>query len=154
MNNHHNNNQRRRSQGNSRSSQHQQFSGSSQQSSSQQREQRNRRDWLWRRRLELELEVHHLLAQEQEMIADLQTIQQRKELLQRQRPQIVAQILITGLVKMPAPSERTYHYAMERLFQEETSVLQQWNWCRSQYTRLQGQITTINIEIALLDASL
>ena len=140
-----------RNQHNSKHAHHQQSNNTS----SPYNDKRGRREWLWHKRLELELEVHNLMAQEQQIMRDLYLIQCRKEQLQRQRPQLIAQILITGLVsRMPAPSERTYHYTMERLIQEETATLQQWNWCRSRYTALNGQIATINVEIAMLDASI
>ncbi len=116
--------------------------------------QQGRREWLWRKRLELELEVHQLLAQQEQALRELHLIEQRRACVQRQRPQIIAHILLTGLVGMLSPGERAYHYMLERLAQEERYELGQWNWCQAQRSKLTGQIATINVELALLDAGI
>ena len=94
--------------------------------------------------------MHDLLAQEQQTLADVQLLQHRKDDIRRQRPQIIAQIVLTSLVRLPAPHERAYHYLRERLIQEEAAALHHLNWCRSRYVGLSGQIATIDTEIALL----
>ena len=112
----------------------------------------SRRDYLWQKRLELELELHYVIAQEQKIQMDLQTSQRRKALLQQQRPRVVAQILLSGFARHPAPTpgERVYHYEMERLTQDEDEILHRISQWQADFSRLNGQIATVKAEIALL----
>ena len=117
-----------------------------------QQSQQRRRDWLWQERIKCELQVHQLLAREQQLLADLQWIAERRAALQCERPKLALSIVLTGIVGIrQAPGERLYAYTLERLANEEGRIQHDRHWCEAERNRLGNQIATLIIELELLD---
>ena len=87
--------------------------------------QRQRREYLWREHVRLELQVHKCLAQSGGLQREWQLLATRKAALQQRRSGLSTQILLSGLAGMrQLPAERLFHYERERIQQEEVRLQQ------------------------------
>jgi hypothetical protein len=110
-----------------------------------------RREFLWRERVKLELQVQALIARAQSLDQTWCALQQRKANLQQQKPKLAAQILISGLARTRSlPAERLFHYERERIMQEEERLRQAIIFCQGDLTSLQAQIEVIQLELSFL----
>src|SRR5260370_30872075 len=70
-----------------------------------------RREFLWRERVRLELQVQALLARGESLARQWQHLQERKVALGNQLSKIAGQIVLSGLVSIPRlPSEKQHFY--------------------------------------------
>src|SRR5712692_62135 len=84
-----------------------------------------RREFLWRERVRLELQVQALLARGESLAKQWQHLQERKAAFGNQIPKVAGQIVLSGLVGMrQLPSERLHSYERERIAQEEYRLQQ------------------------------
>ena len=110
-----------------------------------------RREFLWRERVKLELQVQALIARAESLDQAWHVLQQRKVTLQQQKPKLAAQILLSGLARMRSlPAERLFHYERERLMQEEDRLRQAIIFCQGDLAALQAQIEVIQLELSFL----
>jgi len=126
---------------------HQYNAGRSQAHFTAQRDIEQRREYLWRRQLELELEMRSLLAQQHALQRNWDVLQTRKAAIQGSKPAVVLSVLFTRQTSMP---ERNYHYAMQRIAQEEQWLLQQGNTLEAQKIAIAEQLDVIVFEWTLL----
>ena len=114
-------------------------------------QQEQRREFLWRERVKLEMQVQALLAQVAYLQREGQLLAQRKTGIQQRKPILSAQILLSGLAGIRhLPAERLFQYARERLAQEEVRLQQAMLQCQSDLTGLHAQIEVIQIEWSFL----
>ena len=72
--------------------------------------QEHRREFLWRERVKLEMQVQALLALLQSLEQEYCMLQQRKASMEQEKPKLAAQIVLSGLTGTRSlPSERLYH---------------------------------------------
>jgi seryl-tRNA synthetase len=110
-----------------------------------------RREFLWRERVKLELQVQALLARAESLDQAWRTLQQRKANLQHQKPKLAAQIVLSGLARSRSlPAERLFHYERERIMQEEERLRQAIIFCQGDLAALQAQIEVIQLELSFL----
>ena len=110
-----------------------------------------RREFLWRERVKLELQVQALLARAESLDQAWRALQQRKAHLQHQKPKLAAQIVLSGLARSRSlPAERMFHYERERILQEEERLRQAIIFCQGDLAALQAQIEVIQLELSLL----
>ena len=110
-----------------------------------------RREFLWRERVKLELQVQALLAQAESLHQAWRALQQRKANLQHQKPKLAAQIVLSGLARSRSlPAERLFHYERERILQEEERLRQAIIFCQGDLAALQAQIEVIQLELSFL----
>ena len=110
-----------------------------------------RREFLWRERVQLEMQAQALTERAEGLEQEWRVLQHRKASLQQQRPKLVVQILLSGLTGTRyLPSERLFHYERERLMQEEERLQQAMIWCQSDLTALRAQIEVIRLELSFL----
>lgn len=110
-----------------------------------------RREFLWRERVKLELQVQALLARAESLDQAWRALQQRKANLQYQKPKLAAQIVLSGLARTRyLPAERLFHYERERILQEEERLRQAIIFCQGDLAALQAQIEVIQLELSLL----
>ena len=112
-----------------------------------QRSGEQRREYLWRRQLELELEMRSLLAQRQALQRNWNVLQARKATIQGSKPAVVLSLLLTRHSSLP---EQNYAYAMQRIVQEEQWLLQQGNELEAQRIAVAEQLNVIAFEFSLL----
>ena len=110
-----------------------------------------RREFLWRERVKLELQVQALLARAESLEYAWRALQQRKANMQHQKPKLAAQIVLSGLARSRSlPAERLFHYERERIVQEEERLRQAIIFCQGDLAALQAQIEVIQLELSLL----
>jgi hypothetical protein len=110
-----------------------------------------RREFLWRERVKLELQVQALLARAESLEQAWSALQQRKANLQHQKPKLAAQIVLSGLARSRSlPAERLFHYERERIVQEEERLRQAIIFCQGDLAALQAQIEVIQVELSFL----
>ena len=110
-----------------------------------------RREFLWRERVKLELQVQALIARAQSLDEAWHALQQRKANLQQQKPKLATQILLSGLARSRSlPAERLFHYERERIMQEEERLRQAIIFCQGDLAALQAQIEVIQVELSFL----
>jgi hypothetical protein len=110
-----------------------------------------RREFLWRERVKLELQVQALIARAESLDQAWRVLQQRKANMQQQKPKLAAQILLSGLARTRSLSaERLFHYEWERLVQEEERLRQAIIFCQGDLAALQAQIEVIQLELSFL----
>ncbi len=110
-----------------------------------------RREFLWRERVKLEMQVQALIARAESLHQEWRMLQQRKAYVQQQRPKLAAQIMLSGLARMRSLStERLFLYERERLRQEEERLRQAIISCQGDLTSLQSQIEVIQLELSFL----
>ena len=114
--------------------------------------QEQRREFLWRERVKLEMQVQALLALLQGLEQEYCVLQQRKASMEQEKPKLVAQIVLSGLAGMRSLSaERLYQYRRERLMQEEERLGQAMIRCQYDLAGLHGQIEVILLELSFLN---
>src|SRR5216684_4778237 len=102
--------------------------------------QEQRREFLWRERVKLELQVQALIARAESLDQAWRVLEQSKASLQQQKPKLAAQILISGLARTRSlPAERLFHYERERILQEEDRLRQAIIFCQGDLAALQAQ---------------
>jgi len=113
--------------------------------------QEQRREFLWRERVKLEMQVQALIARAESLEREWCMLQQHKARMQQQKPKLAAQIVLSGLAGMRSlPAERLFQYERERLLQEEVRLQQAMIRCQSDLTALQAQIEVIHLELSFL----
>ena len=113
--------------------------------------QEHRREFLWRERVKLEMQVQALLALLQGMEQEWCVLEQRRAMLEQEKPTLAAQIVLSGLAgSRSLPAERLYQYRRERLFQEEERLRQAMIRYQGELAGLQGQIEVICLELSFL----
>ena len=111
----------------------------------------HRREFLWRERVKLEMQVQALLALLQGLEQEYCALQHRKASVEQEKPKLVAQIVLSGLVGARSLSaERLYQYRRERLMQEEERLGQAMIRCQNDLAGLHGQIEVILLELPFL----
>lgn len=110
-----------------------------------------RREFLWRERVRLELQVQALLARGESLAKQWQHLQERKAALGNQLPRVVGQVVIAGLVGIrQLPAERMHLYERERIAQEEYRLQQDIIRCQGDAAGLYSQIEVLDFELSLL----
>ena len=110
-----------------------------------------RREFLWRERVKLELQVQASLSRAESLDQAWRALQQRKANLQYQKPKLAAQIVLSGLARTRSlPAERLFLYERERILQEEERLRQAIIFCQGDLAALQTQIEVIQLELSLL----
>ena len=113
--------------------------------------QEHRREFLWRERVKLEMQVQVLLAFLQGLEQEYCVLQHRKARIEQEKPKLAAQIVLSGLVGTRSLSaERLYQYQHERLMQEEERLGQAMIRYQHELAGLQGQIEVIRLELSFL----
>ena len=113
--------------------------------------QEHRREFLWRERVKLEMQVQALIARAESLEHEWCMLQQHKARMQQQKPKLAAQIVLSGLAGMRSlPAERLFQYERERLMQEEVRLQQAMIRCQSDLTALHMQIEVIHLELSFL----
>jgi hypothetical protein len=110
-----------------------------------------RREFLWRERVKLELQIQALLARAESLDQAWRALEQRKANMQHQKPKLAVQIVLSGLARTRSlPAERLFHYERERILQEEERLQQAIIFCQGDLAALQGQIEVIQLELSFL----
>lgn len=110
-----------------------------------------RREFLWRERVKLELQVQALLARAESLDQAWRALELRKANMQHQKPKLAAQIVLSGLARTRSlPAERLFHYERERILQEEERLRQAIIFCQGDLAALQAQIEVIQLELSFL----
>jgi hypothetical protein len=110
-----------------------------------------RREFLWRERVRLELQVQALLARGENLARQWQHLQERKAILMNQLPRVASQMVIAGLVGIrQLPSERLHSYERERIAQEEYRLQQDIMRSNGDAAGLHAQIEVLDFELSLL----
>ena len=110
-----------------------------------------RREFLWRERVRLELQVQALLARGESLTRQWQHLQERKAALGNQLPRVAGQIVLSGLVGIrQLPSERLHFYERDRIAQEEYRLQQDIIRCHGDAAALHAQIKVLDFELSLL----
>jgi hypothetical protein len=113
--------------------------------------QEQRREFLWREQVKLEMQVHALLERANGLEQEWHMLQHRKAQAQQQKPKLAVQIVLSGLAGMRSlPAERLFQYERERLVQEEERLQQAKIRCQSDLVALQAQIAVIQLELSFL----
>ena len=113
--------------------------------------QEHRHEFLWRERVKLEMQVQALLAHLLGMEQEWCVLEQRRAMLEQEKPTLAAQIVLSGLAGSRClPTERLYQYRRERLFQEEERLRQAMIQYQNDLAGLQGQIEVILLELSFL----
>jgi hypothetical protein len=113
--------------------------------------QEQRREFLWRERVQLEMQVQALIALLQGLEQEWCVLQHRKASVEQEKPKLAAQIVLSGLAGTRSlPAERLYQYRRERLMQEEERLGQAMMRYQSDLAGLQGQIEVIRLELTFL----
>ena len=111
----------------------------------------HRREFLWRERVKLEMQVQALLAILQSLEQEYCVLQHRKASMEQERPKLAAQIVLSGLTGTRSLStERLFQYRRERLIQEEERLGQAMFRYQSDLAGLQGQIEVMLLELSFL----
>ena len=110
-----------------------------------------RREFLWRERVRLELQVQALLARGENLTRQWQHLQERKAALRNQLPRVAGQMVIASLVGIrQLPVERIHLYEKERIAQEEYRLQQDIMRCQGEAAGLHAQIEVLDFELSLL----
>ncbi len=111
-----------------------------------------RREFLWRERVRLELQVQATLTRGESLARQWQHLQGKKTALGNQLPRVASQMIIAGLVGMrqQLPSERLHFYEKERIAQEEYRLQQDIIRCQGEASGLYTQIEVLDFELSLL----
>jgi len=113
--------------------------------------QEHRREFLWRERVKLEMQVQALLALLQGLEHEWCVLQHRKACVEQEKPKLAAQIVLSGLAGIRSlQAERLFQYRHERLIQEEERLGQVMIRCQHDLAGLQGQIEVILLELSFL----
>jgi hypothetical protein len=108
----------------------------------------SRRDYLLRRKLDLEMEAQDLLARLDSLDDEWIALQQRKAILRQQAPSVKAQALLSGVFGIrQTAGERLFAFQVQRIMQEEVRIEQQ----KIHYSH---QIQAVNAKLALIDSEI
>jgi hypothetical protein len=114
--------------------------------------QEHRREFLWRERVKLEMQVQARLSLLQGLEQEYCVLQHRKASMEQEKPKLSAQIVLSGLAGTRSLSaERLYQYRRERLMQEEERLGQAMIRYQYELAGLQGQIEVILLELSFLN---
>jgi hypothetical protein len=112
----------------------------------------HRREFLWRERVKLEMQVQARLSLIQNLEQEYCILEHRKASMEQERPKLAAQIVLSGLTGTRSFStERLFLYRRERLMQEEERLGQAMMRYQSDLAGLQGQIEVICLELSFLN---
>ncbi len=110
-----------------------------------------RREFLWRERVRLELQVQATLARGESLARQWQHLQEKKAALGNQLPRVASQMIFAGLVGIrQLPAERLHLYEKERITQEEYRLQQEIMRCQGEAAGLYTQIEVLDFELSLL----
>ena len=110
-----------------------------------------RREFLWRERVTLEMQVQAVMAQSELLSQEWQLLQYHKVRIEQEKPKLAGQIILSGLAGMRhLPAERLHQYKRERILQEEIRLQQAILQCESDRAALFAQIEVITVELSLL----
>jgi hypothetical protein len=110
-----------------------------------------RREFLWRERVRLELQVQATLARGESLARQWQHLQGKKTALGSQLPRVAGQMIMAGLVGIrQLPAERLHLYEKERIAQEEYRLQQEIMRCQGEAAGLYTQIEVLDFELSLL----
>ena len=110
-----------------------------------------RREFLWRERVKLEMQVQALIALIQSLEQEYCVFQHRKASIEQEKPKLAVQIVLSGLAGIRSlQAERLFQYRHERLIQEEERLGQVMIRCQHDLAGLQGQIEVILLELSFL----
>ena len=110
-----------------------------------------RREFLWRERVRLELQVQALLTRSEGLARQWQHLQERKAALRNQLPRVAGQMVIAGLIGIrQLPSERLHFYERDRIAQEEYRLQQDIIGCHGDVAGIHAQIEVLDFELSLL----
>ena len=113
--------------------------------------QEQRREFLWRERVKLEMQLQ-ALALLQGLEQEYCVLEQRKASVEQEKPKLAAQIVLSGLAgSRSLPTERLFHYRRERFIQEEERLRQAMMRCQNDLAGLQGQIEVMCLELSFLN---
>ena len=113
--------------------------------------QEHRREFLWRERVKLEMQVQALIARAESLEQEWGMLQHHQARMLQHKPKLAAQIMLSGLAGMRSlPAERLFLYERERLLQEEERVQQAMIRCQSDLAALHMQIEVIRLELSFL----
>ena len=113
--------------------------------------QEQRREFLWRERVKLEMQVQALLALLQGLEQEWCVFQHRKASIEQEKPKLAVQIVLSGLTRTRSlPTERLFQYRRERLIQEEERLGQAMIRYQHDLAGLHGQIEVILLELSFL----
>ena len=111
----------------------------------------HRREFLWRERVKLEMQVQARLSLLQSLEQEWHGLQHRKASMEQEKPKLAAQIVLSGLAGTRSlSSERLYQYRRERLIQEEERLGQAMIRYQHDLAGLHGQIEVILLELSFL----
>jgi hypothetical protein len=111
----------------------------------------HRREFLWRERVKLEMQVQALLALLQSLEQEYCVLEHRKTCVEQEKPKLAAHIVLSGLAGTRSLSaERLFQYRRERLMQEEERLGQAMIRCQHELAGLHGQIEVIRLELSFL----
>ena len=111
----------------------------------------HRREFLWRERVKLEMQVQALLALLQGLEQEWCVLEHRKASVEQEKPKLAAQIVLSGFVgTRPLSTERLFQYRRERLMQEEERLGQAMIRYQHDLAGLHGQIEVILLELSFL----
>jgi len=111
----------------------------------------HRREFLWRERVKLEMQVQARLSLLQCLEQEWCALQHRKASVEQEKPKLAAQIVLSGLAGTRSLSaERLYQYRRERLMQEEERLGLAMMRYQHELAGLQGQIEVILLELSFL----
>jgi len=81
--------------------------------------QEQRREFLWRERVRLEMQVQALIVRAESLEREWCMLQHYKARMQQHKPKLAAQIMLSGLAGMRSlPAERLFLYERERLMRK------------------------------------
>lgn len=110
-----------------------------------------RREFLWRERVKLEIQQQALAARANALRQQWQLLQHKKTQLAQQKGRIAAHILLSGLVReRSVPGERLFHSERARIAQEEERLQEAMLRCRHDDAALQAQLGVIDVERSFL----
>jgi hypothetical protein len=99
------------------------------------------------------MQVQALLALLQGMEQEWCVLEQRRAMLEQEKPKMAAQIVLSGLAgSRSLAAERLYQYRRERLFQEEERLRQVMIQNQNELACLQAQIEVICLELSFLSS--
>ncbi len=105
-----------------------------------------RREFLWRERVRLELQVQATLARGESLARQWQHLQEKKVALGNHLPRVASQMIMAGLVGIrQLPVERLHFYEKERIAQEEYRLQQEIIRCQNDVTGLYTQIEVLDL---------
>lgn len=108
----------------------------------------SRREYLLRRKLDLEMEVQDVLAQLDSLDDEQLALDDAKATLRQQVPALKKQTAVAGLFGVrQTPAERVFAYQVQRMAQEEVRIEQQ-------KIRSSHQLEAAHAKLALVDAEI